>query len=182
MNGPIRTRGGGPRVRQNPVRLGEVLEGAFRASGLNRRMQEERIRQVWSEAVGEAVATRAQPERLQNRVLKVRVSSSAAMQQLQFMKPAILEGLRRLLEEDLVGDLRFYLGEVEVPAGGVGTEGELGEAGPDAFPAGEKERIRGELSPVRDPELKEILFRLYLRGRREKPVPPAPSGGEEGEG
>jgi len=74
------------------------------------RLREYRVWEVWEEAVGEAVARKAQPSRMQNGRLFVTVSNSVWMQEMQFYKALIRDKVNQRLGTPLIKDIFFVLG------------------------------------------------------------------------
>jgi len=105
--------------------------------------------------------------RVQNRVLQVKVVNSVWMQELQFMKELIMQKLHQQTGKNILQDLRFFIGEIE-PSGGKGRSKKKKSAllnGLSSDLSGaERERIDRALSGLTDPELREILGRIYARG------------------
>ena len=66
----------------------------------------------WPDAVGPAVAENSRPVAVKGRVLTVNVTSSAWMQQLQFLKADLIARLNRALGEARVAEIRFRVGPV----------------------------------------------------------------------
>jgi len=151
-----------------PHSLGEVLGNFLRRSGLNPKIQEQKILRSWDKAVGDAIAERTQPVCVKNRVLQVKVTNSVWMQELQFMKNLIIQRLQERTGENLLKDLRFFIGEIETPAmrdqkekqkeGGRINGQSLG------LSEAEKERIGRALSAIKDPEMREILGGFFAKG------------------
>jgi hypothetical protein len=143
-----------------PSLLSEVLMGAqgvfARQAGVA--MSHER----WKEIVGERVAQRTRVGKIYQRVLLVKVASSAWCQELSFLKPDLLRKLR--LADFQVDDLRFKVNEMD-----------------DALTAGKKQQVRRvsvdeerkkfELSPdlearlatVEDPNLRAAIAEAAKR-------------------
>lgn len=69
------------------------------------------IWRVWGDAVGAAIARRAEPVRLRGRTLLVAVSSAPWMQELTLLKPGIIKALNTRLSRPLIDDLQFVLTE-----------------------------------------------------------------------
>jgi predicted nucleic acid-binding Zn ribbon protein len=69
-----------------------------------------RVGERWEAAVGPEIAGHCRPVGLRGGVLEVVVDSSVWCQQLQLLRPGILEALRRELGEDAPGDLRLRVG------------------------------------------------------------------------
>ena len=147
--------------------MGEVLEGFFKRTGMNRRIQEQRILNCWEQAVGEGVAERTQPVSVRNRVLRVKVVNSVWMQELHFMKELIMQRLQQEAGNNILRDLRFFVGEIE-PSGGKDRDKRNDVARMEGqslgLTEGEKERIDRALSGIRDAEMREILGRIYAKG------------------
>lgn len=69
------------------------------------------IWRVWDDAVGAAIARRAEPVRLRGRTLVVAVSSAPWMQELNLLKRSIVAALNARLPRPLVDDLFLVLTE-----------------------------------------------------------------------
>jgi hypothetical protein len=76
------------------------------------RWNEYRVWDVWEEAVGETLARKACPTKIQNGKLFVTVSSSVMMQELQFAKATLRERLNKKLGASVVRDIMFVIGRV----------------------------------------------------------------------
>jgi hypothetical protein len=76
------------------------------------RWNEYRVWDVWEEAVGEALARKAYPTKIQNGKLFVIVSNSVMMQELQFAKAMLRERLNKKLGAFVVRDIMFVIGRV----------------------------------------------------------------------
>ncbi|MCC6847994.1 MAG: DUF721 domain-containing protein [Deltaproteobacteria bacterium] len=69
------------------------------------------IWRIWSDAVGAAIARRAEPVRLRGRTLVVAVSSAPWMQELNLLKRGIVAAVNERLPRPLVEDLFLVLTE-----------------------------------------------------------------------
>ena len=67
---------------------------------------------AWNEIVGESVAGHSQPRSIRNQILFIDVSHPTWMQQLQFLKPTLLDQVNAFLGEPLIQDIRFKLGKI----------------------------------------------------------------------
>jgi len=74
------------------------------------RLREYRIWEVWQDAVGEALARKAQPSNMQNGRLFVTVTNSVWMQEVQFYKGLIKKEVNLRLGTPLIKDIFFVLG------------------------------------------------------------------------
>jgi predicted nucleic acid-binding Zn ribbon protein len=95
-----------------PTALSEVVGRVLGELGLDSVAKAHRAGQVWSSAVGEAVAAHARPVALRGEVLEIAVDSPVWSQQLQLRKPEILAALARELGADAPRELRFQVGYV----------------------------------------------------------------------
>jgi len=75
--------------------------------GLGERLRQQRVLDEWARMVGERIAAVSRPERIQDGVLYVRVSSASWRMELLFQKALILEKIATALGEDLVKDIRY---------------------------------------------------------------------------
>jgi hypothetical protein len=137
-----------------------AVKGALRRLNLDARMRGYAVWGVWDQAVGETVAQQAQPAFVRGGVLFVKCSSSAWMQQLQFMKVTIREELNRLLGTEVVKDIRFQMGVIDRPDHGDSSVNDQEVVLDDA----ERERIDEALRPLEDPEMREIVRRIMVKG------------------
>ena len=151
---------------KKPLSVGEVLENFLSRSGLKRRVQEQKILDSWERVVGKTVAERTEPIRVQNRVLQVKVDSSVWMQQLQFMKGLIIQKFQQQMGGNFLQDLRFFIGEMKPTAEGKREEKKQGMNGPTgAIKEEERKRIEKEVERVQDPEMREIISRVFIKGQ-----------------
>ena len=145
-------------------RIDKILEKTFRTLDLETKLDGYRIWPLWNEIVGEQIARKAQPEKIRNRVLSLRVVSSTWMQQLQTMKPVLLERIHKVTRLSSIQDIRFSLGEVTVPSPAA--------AEPLATMQAEV-RLRPELeeqiASVQDPELRELIRNIMVKQAQRNP-------------
>jgi hypothetical protein len=157
-----------------PPSMGELLGEFFERTGMNRRIQEQKILDCWEKAVGEGVAEKTQPVSVKNRVLQVKVVNSVWMQELQFMKELIMQKIQQQTGNNILRDLRFFIGEIE-PCGGKERnrkkEGSRMDGQSLFLTEAERERIDRALSAITDPEMREILGRIYARGLAARKYP-----------
>ncbi len=146
-------------MAKRPHRIDAVLRRTLRRMDLDTRLEGYRVWHLWEGIVGEEIARRAQPERLRNQILFVRVSNSTWMQQLQTMKPMLLEKIHETVKGARIADIRFFLGEI-VPSTQVPlTSGPVVEPG--------KARLSAEmeacLERIEDRELKTLVRSIMLQ-------------------
>jgi predicted nucleic acid-binding Zn ribbon protein len=137
-----------------------AVKGALRRLNLDARMRGYAVWGVWDQAVGETVAQQAQPAFVRGGVLFVKCSSSAWMQQLQFMKGNICKELNRLLRKEVIKDIRFQMGMIDRPTQGKSSVKDQEVVLDDA----EQARIDDALRPLQDAETREIVRRIMIKG------------------
>jgi predicted nucleic acid-binding Zn ribbon protein len=142
-----------------------AVKDALRRLKLDGRMQAYAAWGVWNKAVGDAVAQQAQPAFVRGGTLFVNCTASAWLQQLQFMKAQIQDELNRLIGSEIIKDIRFQIGIVTPPARGkkvVERKIVLDDA--------EQARIDEALSPLTDPETREIALRIMIKEATAKKI------------
>jgi hypothetical protein len=109
------------------------------------------------------VALNTQPSVIRNRILFIKVSHPTWIQQLQFLKPTLLEKLNGFLGEPLIEDIRFRLGKIaeaspsreRTPSW---TEEELDQA--------TRSRIETLLQKIEEGEARRTLQEILVRGAK----------------
>ena len=103
---------------KKPQLLRSVLEKTLKTLEIDVPLKTYTILGAWNEIVGESVAVHSQPRSIRNRILFIDVSHPTWMQQLQFLKPTLLEKVNTFLGEPLIQDIRFKLGKISptIPA------------------------------------------------------------------
>lgn len=103
-----RRREGMPGVR--PV--GSVLQDLLGERGLSERLHKYRAFSCWKQVVGPQIAAQAQPLRIRDGLLEVRVAHPVWMQQLQLLKPRILARLAEHLGNGVIRDIYLRQGQL----------------------------------------------------------------------
>jgi predicted nucleic acid-binding Zn ribbon protein len=139
--------------------IGSVLEHSLKRLDLAARLDDYAIWPIWNDVVGKAIARNAQPEKIRNGTLLVKVSSPVWMQQLQFMKEMIAGKLNQRLNAERVKTIFFMVGTVETP-----------EESPGEPSAATNEAPPNEdfLDSVADPEMRALFRRLLHSYARRK--------------
>jgi hypothetical protein len=144
-------------------RLGEVLDQSLRRLDLAPQIEAYGIWPVWNEVVGKPIARNAQPEKIRNGTLFVKVSSPVWMQQLQFMKELIAEKINQRMRAEVVRNIFFVVGTITV------TDAEPDGEPADAPVESDVKMDEQFLDSVEDPELREAfkkLLRSYARRKK----------------
>ncbi len=98
-----------------PRLLGEILPEALKKKALHLPVKDRSLIDAWNRAVGPQIGAKAQPDRLRDGVLYVRVANSVWMHELQFMKQEIISKLNGILGGTKVAQIRYFIGEMEAP-------------------------------------------------------------------
>ena len=103
---------------KKPQSIRSILEKTLKNLEIDVPLKTYSILGAWDEIVGESVAEHSQPRSIRNRILFIDVSHPTWMQQLQFLKPTLLEKINTFLGEPLIQDIRFKLGKISptIPA------------------------------------------------------------------
>jgi predicted nucleic acid-binding Zn ribbon protein len=99
------------RRRKDVAPAGEAIAAALDQAGLTSAVRAHRILTEWRQMVGDRIAARTWPDGLKDRVLWVRVASSAWLHELTLLRAQVLDGIDRVLGAPrLVDELRLHLG------------------------------------------------------------------------
>lgn len=145
-------------------RLGEVLSKSLKRLDLSSRLDEYGVWPIWNQTVGPTIARNAQPEKIRNGTLFVKVTSPVWMQQLQYMKEMISEKLNQKLGTEIVRNIFFVVGKVESDV----PESEAQASPPRAAPQPDAALDEEFLGSVDDPEIRRALKRLFASYSRRK--------------
>ena len=144
-------------------RLGDILGRSLKRLELSPRLGEYEVWPIWNSTVGATIARNAQPEKIRNGTLFVKVASSTWMQELQYMKDVISEKLNDSLGRAVVKNIFFYVGKLDDKT--PGPKGQ--ETSASDSPARESRLDEEELHSVKNPEIRRALKRLYaVRSRK----------------
>jgi hypothetical protein len=140
--------------KEHPV--GDLIEQLLASKGFTTQLKKYQTWSCWNDVVGPQIARHAQPLRIRDRILEVRVAQAAWMQQLQLLKPRILKQLNERLDGDLLDDIFLKRGDVTPP-----------EVAPISQPKtikpltnDDRSHINDILAKVDDPDLHESLASL----------------------
>lgn len=142
-------------------KLGAILDKSLKRLQISVRLDEYGVWPVWNEVVGSTIARNAQPERIRNGTLLVKVTSPVWMQQLQFMKEMIAEKLNHRLRTEAVKNIFFVVGVID--------KGQVRQPEMKKAAGGESSRPKTDedfLSSIPDPEIREAFRRLFKSHQR----------------
>ena len=93
------------------ARVGDILPTVLKSIGLGQRLREQEILAIWPDVVGEEVAARTRPYKIEKGVLHVRVDHSTWMHELHFMEKEILRKLKERAPDIELVRIRFGSGK-----------------------------------------------------------------------
>jgi predicted nucleic acid-binding Zn ribbon protein len=153
-------------IKKNPQleRVGTVLEQSLKRLDLAVRLDEYGVWPIWNEVVGKTIARNAQPEKIRQGTLFVKVSSPVWMQQLQFVKNMITDKLNQRLRRDVVKNIFFMVGRIDA------APEEASALGGDEAHAMPEPQVDEEfLASIHDPEIRDAFKKLLKSFARRKP-------------
>jgi predicted nucleic acid-binding Zn ribbon protein len=92
--------------------VASILDGLAHRLGLEYKLLECRLRREWTALVGEQIAAHTRPEHIRFKKLLIHVRHSVWLQQLTFLKPALLEKVNSAAGDQLVSEIVLRIGEV----------------------------------------------------------------------
>ena len=152
-------------ANKQATNISALIEQILINKGLDKKLQQYRAWTVWNEVVGPQIAKHAQPLRIRESILEVRVENPTWMQQLQLLKPKILKGLNERLGEETLQDIFWKRGKVENPV----TEIAVQELPLPELPPEQAKEIEQLIADIHDKELRQSMQKLLtLAGRHEQ--------------
>ena len=153
--------------------FGNILSGLAKRLGLESRLLELRLQHRWHDLVGEPTASHTRPTQIRFKKLYLVVRNSVWLQQLTFLKPALLTKLQAEIGAESITDIAFRVGEIPDDAGTAPTTSPIGaEPHQPAEPSAE---VVSHTTVIQDPALRE-RFRAVI-SQYPSPAPPQPARG-----
>jgi hypothetical protein len=143
-------------------RIDGILHKTLKKYHIPLKMEDRRLRTVWSQAVGPRIAVHTHPDCIRKAVLFVKVANSVWMQQLHFMKQDILEKFNYLNQQDPLKNIFFAIGEIPASAAAKRDRVFIADKVP-ALKARDKKMIEESLAVIADEELRDILKRAMIK-------------------
>ena len=144
--------------------IGNVLDQSLKRLELSTRLDEYGVWPIWRDVVGSVIARNAQPEKIRNGTLFVKVSSPVWMQELQFMKDMIAGKLNHRLKSDVVKNIFFMVGRLEETMEDTPAQAPPSD-GTEKFAHQVDEEF---LQTIEDPEIRAAFQRLVKSYARRK--------------
>ncbi len=146
-----------PARRKYPQQIGGPLQEILARLDTEGHFEIVRLMRLWPEVVGETIARRTQVAGLKFHTATVKVSGAMWIQELNLMKPRIMERLAAALGNDTVREVRFVQGRLSR------------REQPRLRPVPRPTRHAIELPELKDPELRrafESLIEAWGRASR----------------
>lgn len=143
--------------------LGAVLSQAIKDLNLERQLDQQKIWEVWEEAVGKTIAQVAQPDRVRFRTLFVRVTDSVWLHHLASLQGLILKKVNRKIGRKVIEKIYFRLGEVGSPPETIEEKSSQGEILRRPLLILTEEEVQDYVRPINDDQLRGILRRMLSR-------------------
>jgi len=147
--------------KPQPIR--SILENTIKSLEIDVPLKTYSILAAWNEIVGESVAAHSRPRTIRNRILFIDVAHPTWMQQLQFLKPTLLEKINTFLGESLIQDIRFKLGKI---LSNVSASPKTLSIEDERLDKATLNRIEGLLQKMDDEELKGSLREVLIKGAK----------------
>jgi hypothetical protein len=146
-----------------PQLIHSLLEKTLKGLEIDLPIRTYAIWGAWKEIVGEAIAGQTRPRAVRNGILFIDVSHSTWIQQLQFLKPTLLEKINAFLGEPPIQDIRFKLGKIS-PSPSTHSKPPLWRDGDLEEPI--LKRIEGLVEKIDDKETREALRDVLMKGAK----------------
>ena len=134
--------------------LGAVLKSVADRHGFGGRLFEYQLQQRWTDIVGLSVAEHTRPDQIRFRKLYLLVENSVWLQQLVFLKPALIERINAAAGVPVVSDIMLRVGDVTFPQNR--TQRPVRQEAQQS-PTSHVIGVAHESTAVKDPELRAKL-------------------------
>lgn len=138
--------------------FGAILTTLSKRLGLDTHLFEMRLQHRWRDIVGEPMALHTWPHHLRFKKLSVLVRNSVWLQQLTFLKPALLAKLNEQAGAPLITDITFRVGDI--PLGMSHDSSVVHGTDPTLPSASMILEASMHTQTVSDPELRDHLTRV----------------------
>ena len=153
--------------------FGTILSGLSKRLGLESRLVELRLQHQWHDVVGEPMASHTWPANIRFKKLYLIVRNSVWLQQLTFLKPALLTKLQADVGPELVTDIVGRVGAL--PNDLAAPPVDLNQDIRSAQSEGSWAEVVTHTTTIQDPALRD-RFREVI-SRYPAQVPPQPARG-----
>lgn len=151
--------------------FGSILSGVSKRLGLEPRLIELRLQRRWHNLVGEPMAGHTWPTQIRFKKLYLLVRNPVWLQQLTFLKPALMTKVEAELGPDCVTDIAFRIGDI--PDTARSASDRLTADLPSSHPAVPTPEVVSNTTTIQDPSLRERFREVISRYLAEAPLRPA---------
>lgn len=148
-----------------------ILSGLSKRLGLESRLVELRLQHRWHDIVGEPMASHTWPAHIRFKKLYLIVRNSVWLQQLTFLKPALVTKLQADVGPELVTDIVGRVGELpgdlDVPSASPHPDTRLAQS------EGSWAEVVTHTRTIQDPSLREYFRKVISAYPVQTPSPPA---------
>jgi hypothetical protein len=148
---------------KKPQSIQSILEKTLKTLEIDVPLKTYSIVGAWKEIVGESVAGHSQPRSIRNQILFIDVVHPTWMQQLQFLKPTLLNQVNAFLGGNLIQDIRFKLGNVSPPLPDPPKTLSMED---ESLDQGTSDRIENLLEKIDDEEVQRSLREVLIKGAK----------------
>jgi Dna[CI] antecedent, DciA len=151
--------------------FGTILSGLSKRLGLESRLVELRLQHQWRDIVGEPMASHTWPANIRFKKLYLIVRNSVWLQQLTFLKPALLTKLQADAGPELVTDIVGRVGEL--PSDLEATPADINPDTRLVQSEGSWAEVVTHTTTIQDPSLREYFRKVISAYPVQTPSPPA---------
>jgi predicted nucleic acid-binding Zn ribbon protein len=94
-------------TNSSPQSLGSVIDNLFHELGLEKKLKQYDIVDIWASVVGSQIAEVTSVDKIQNNVLVIKVTAAPWRTELTFQRKEILARVRKAMNSDSIKDIRF---------------------------------------------------------------------------
>lgn len=94
-------------TQSSPQTLGSVIDGLLQRLGIETKMKQYSIVEDWAAIVGGQIAQVTSVEKIERKVLFVKVTAAPWRTELTFRKKEILEKIHAAMKSDAINDILF---------------------------------------------------------------------------
>lgn len=152
------------------VSFGTILSTVAKQLGLETRLVELRVQQQWPTLVGEPIASHTWPTQIRFHKLYLLVENSVWLQQLTFLKPALLARLNAETGSEFLTDIVLRVGEIPSQQ----PEPVPTTPTPQKTGASDKElaEFASHASAIQDPSIRRRFTEVISNYPSQTPLPP----------
>ncbi|MDH5297283.1 MAG: DUF721 domain-containing protein, partial [Nitrospirota bacterium] len=153
-----------------------LIQDFSKGNPLGHKLAELQLQQEWEHLVGSTMAKHSYPESIRFKKLHLVADNSIWLQQLLFLKPAILEAIHSMMPDLSLTDVVLRIGSIPHPPPPLDPR----PAAPPAFVTESSPFATGLAKRLSNPELQTLLSQTITKALAE-PLPDTTEPGEKSE-